>query len=225
MKKFISMALFCVCAVSLVACGNKPDNSSKSTNETSSEISKGSSDTNGSTTSKSKEATKKEADSKSSESQSPSTSRSDSKEDTPASGNKASEQSNTPIPNTVDKSELLTGDYTSLNGTWRNAHGYQLVFNNGTITAPIGSAENTQDYSLVSPTDASNVIFLSFSPAPAPNGMSIMIGLKGSPAEVNGNSDGTDTTKDRILMGNNGGTLLFAPKDQGGIPDTAYYRE
>ena len=112
-----------------------------------------------------------------------------------------------------------------LNGTWRNSHGYQLVFNNGTITAPVDSAENTQNYSLVSPTDASNVLFVSFSPAPLPNGMSIMVGLKGSPAEVSGNSDETDTTKDRILMGNNGGTLLFAPKDQGGIPDTAYYRE
>lgn len=67
------------------------------------------------------------------------------------------------------------------------------------------------------------MIFLSFELAPAPTGMSLMIASKGTTPEGI-EADGTDSNYDRIMMGNNGGTLLFAPKENGGIPDTAYYR-
>ena len=52
-----------------------------------------------------------------------------------------------------------------------------------------------------------------------------MLALKGTSPSEGLSTDGTDLNYDRFIMGNNGGTSLFAPKENGGIPDTAYYRE
>ncbi len=119
---------------------------------------------------------------------------------------------------------ILNNDYSSMNGTWTNSNGYQLTFNNGSVTLSGEGLGGVTEFSLSNPQKQSNVLFLSFEPAPAPNGMSLMLALKGTiPEGIE--ADGTDSNYDRIMMGNNGGTLLFAPKENGGIPDTAYYRE
>ncbi|MGX7197764.1 DUF6287 domain-containing protein [Enterococcus olivae] len=126
---------------------------------------------------------------------------------------------------TVNESEILNNEYRSLNGTWTNSDGYQLVFEDGTVTV-LNDDSNSQ-YSLVNPQKMSNVIYLSFDPAPAPNGMNLMIAMEGTTPEGTGpnGTDGTDSNFDRIIMGNNGGTLLFAPEADGGIPETAYYKD
>jgi hypothetical protein len=120
------------------------------------------------------------------------------------------------------KNEILSGNYSSLNGTWTNSHGYKLVFNNGRVVAPINNSNKT--YSLIKPTEFSNIVGLTLYPAPAPNGMTLMIAFKNTEAKTSTNSDGTDISKDRIIMGNNGGADLFMDQDDGGISDTAYYR-
>lgn len=112
-----------------------------------------------------------------------------------------------------------------MNGTWTNSNGYQLMFNNGEVTLSGDGVGGSTHFSLDNPTKQSNVIYLSFSPAPAPNGMNLMLTLKGTSPSEGLDEDGTDTTKDRTMMGNNGGTMLFAPKEKGGIPDTAYYKD
>lgn len=125
----------------------------------------------------------------------------------------------------VIEDAILNNDYASLNGTWKNSNGYQLTFNNGTVTLSGEGIGGATEFSLSSPQKQSNVIFLSFDPAPAPNGMNIMIALKGTSPSDGLDTDGTDSNYDRMITGNNGGTTLFAPKEAGGIPDTAYYRE
>lgn len=129
-----------------------------------------------------------------------------------------------PVATGLIESAILTSDYSSMNGTWTNSNGYQLIFDNGSVTLSGEGVGGQTEFSLSNPQKQSNVIFLSFEPAPAPNGMSVMLALKGtSPDGID--PDGTDTNYDRIMMGNNGGTSLFATKENGGIPDTAYYRE
>ena len=129
-----------------------------------------------------------------------------------------------PVATELIESAILTSDYSSMNGTWANSNGYQLTFNNGSVTLSGEGIGGQTEFSLSNPQKQSNVIFLSFEPAPAPNGMSVMLALKGtSPDGID--PDGTDVNYDRIMMGNNGGTSLFATKENGGIPDTAYYRE
>ncbi|MBV7392381.1 hypothetical protein KUA55_17105 [Enterococcus sp. ALS3] len=122
----------------------------------------------------------------------------------------------------IDRAAILSKNYSSLNGTWENSHGYQLIFNNGYVTMSGSGLGGVTQFSLVNPVDQQNLVYLSFNPRPLPNGMSIMIATKGS--SPSGVKDGTDNTSDRIIMGNNGGALLFAPKEDGGIPDTAYYK-
>ncbi|EOH93040.1 DUF6287 domain-containing protein [Enterococcus pallens] len=124
----------------------------------------------------------------------------------------------------LSEAAILNSDYSSLNGTWTNSNGYQLTFNNSSVTLSGEGLGGVTEFSLSNPQKQNNVIFLSFEPAPAPNGMSLMIASKGTTPEGI-EADGTDSNYDRIMMGNNGGTLLFAPKENGGIPDTAYYRE
>jgi hypothetical protein len=126
------------------------------------------------------------------------------------------------VPVTVNRSEILNGNYTSLNGTWSNSHGYKIVINNGKITVPDNNSTTT--YSLINPGSGNNIISLEFSPAPAPNGMSIMVASKNTSVQLDSGTDATDTSKDRIIIANNGGTSLFASKDDGSVPDTAYYR-
>lgn len=142
-------------------------------------------------------------------------------ESTTASTTSSEEQ---PVATGLIESAILTSDYSSMNGTWTNSNGYQLTFNNGSVTLSGEGIGGQTEFSLSNPQKQSNVIFLSFEPAPAPNGMSLMLALKGtSPDGID--PDGTDVNYDRIMMGNNGGTSLFATKENGGIPDTAYYRE
>lgn len=123
------------------------------------------------------------------------------------------------------EADILNSDYTSLNGTWKNSNGYQVTFNNGVVTLSGEGIGGRTEFSLSNPRKQSNVIFLAFEPAPAPNGMEIMLALKGTSPSEGLSTDGTDLNYDRFIMGNNGGTSLFAPKENGGIPDTAYYRE
>ncbi|MGG5333446.1 DUF6287 domain-containing protein [Enterococcus sp. AZ163] len=125
----------------------------------------------------------------------------------------------------VVEEAILDGDYSSLNGTWTNSNGYQVTFNNGSVTLSGEGLGGQTQFSLDNPRKQSNVIFLAFDPAPAPNGMEIMLALKGTSPSEGIDADGTDSNYDRMIMGNNGGTLLFAPKESGGIPDTAYYRD
>ncbi|MBO0410479.1 hypothetical protein JZO81_05400 [Enterococcus hulanensis] len=129
------------------------------------------------------------------------------------------------VPMGLSEEAILNSDYASLNGTWTNSHGYQLTFNNGTVTLSGEGTGGRTEFSLSDPQKQSNVIFLSFDPAPLPNGMNLMIALKGTSPTEGLDADGTDSNYDRIIMGNNGGTMLFALKENGGIPDTAYYRE
>lgn len=125
----------------------------------------------------------------------------------------------------LEENAILSGDYTSMNGTWTNSNGYQLTFNNGEVTLSGDGLGGSTHFTLNEPLKQSNVIFLSFVPAPAPNGMNLMLALKGTSPSEGLDEDGTDSSRDRIIMGNNGGTMLFAPKEKGGIPDTAYYKE
>lgn len=125
----------------------------------------------------------------------------------------------------LEENAILSGDYSSMNGTWTNSNGYQLTFNNGEVTLSGDGVGGSTHFTLNEPVKQSNVIFLSFVPAPAPNGMNLMLALKGTSPSDGLDEDGTDSSRDRIMMGNNGGTMLFAPKEKGGIPDTAYYKE
>jgi len=125
----------------------------------------------------------------------------------------------------LEENAILRGDYRSMNGTWTNSNGYQLIFNNGEVTLSGDGSGGLTHFTLNEPVKQSNVIYLSFDPAPAPNGMNLMLGLKGTSPSEGLDEDGTDSSKDRIIMGNNGGTMLFAPKEKGGTPDTAYYKE
>lgn len=125
----------------------------------------------------------------------------------------------------LEENAILSGDYTSMNGMWTNSNGYQLTFNNGEVTLSGDGLGGSTHFKLSDPLKQSNVIFLSFVPAPAPNGMTLMLALKGTSPSEGLDEDGTDSSRDRIIMGNNGGTMLFAPKEKGGIPDTAYYKE
>ncbi|MEQ7166435.1 DUF6287 domain-containing protein [Enterococcus avium] len=125
----------------------------------------------------------------------------------------------------LEENAILIGDYTSMNGTWTNSNGYQLTFNNGEVTLSGDGVGGATHFTLNEPVKQSNVIFLSFDPAPAPNGMNLMLALKGTSPSEGLDEDGTDSSRDRIIMGNNGGTMLFAPKEKGGIPDTAYYKD
>lgn len=145
-----------------------------------------------------------------------------------------SAESHTVATNSSEKQNVTTGlvedailnnDYSSLNGTWTNSNGYQLTFKNGSVTLSGEGVGGATEFSLSKPEKQSNVIFLSFDPAPAPNGMNLMLALKGTSPSEGIDTDGTDSNYDRIIMGNNGGTTLFATKENGGIPDTAYYRE
>ena len=54
--------------------------------------------------------------------------------------------------------------------------------------------------------------------------MSLMIATKGNKVQNNASTDATDISKDRLMIGNNGGTDLFANKENGGIADAAYYK-
>lgn len=47
--------------------------------------------------------------------------------------------------NLVNEGEILSGNYSSLNGIWKNSHDEQLIIDNGTVT------DNNQKYSLISP--------------------------------------------------------------------------
>ena len=125
----------------------------------------------------------------------------------------------------LEENAILIGDYTSMNGTWTNSNGYQITFNNGEVTLSGDGVGGATHFTLNEPVKQSNVIFLSFDPAPAPNGMNLMLALKGTSPSEGLDEDGTDSSRDRIIMGNNGGTMLFAPKEKGGIPDTAYYKD
>ena len=120
--------------------------------------------------------------------------------------------------NLVNEVEILNKNYTSLNGIWKNSHGEQIIIDHGIVT------DNNKKYSLISPQKNNHLIFLNFSPAPMPNGMSIMIATQGTTARNNSNSDGTDYSRDRIIKANNGGSDLFAVSEKGGIPDIVYYR-
>lgn len=125
----------------------------------------------------------------------------------------------------LEENAILGGNYSSMNGTWTNSNGYQLTFNNGEVTLSGDGVGGSTHFTLNEPVKQSNVIYLSFVPAPAPNGMNLMLALKGTSPSDGLDEDGTDSSRDRIMMGNNGGTMLFAPKEKGGIPDTAYYKE
>lgn len=195
--------------LALAGCTNNSPESADSSKETSSQVS--SSSVMETTTSSS-------AVSSSTQTQTPT---STSTESTTATTTSSEEKT---VANGLIESAILTSDYSSMNGTWTNANGYQLTFNNGSVTLSGEGIGGQTEFSLSNPQKQSNVIFLSFEPAPAPNGMSVMLALKGtSPDGID--PDGTDVNYDRIMMENNGGTSLFATKENGGIPDTAYYRE
>lgn len=68
------------------------------------------------------------------------------------------------------EADILNSDYTSLNGTWKNSNGYQVTFNNGVVTLSGEGIGGRTEFSLSNPRKQSNVIFLAFEPAPAPNG-------------------------------------------------------
>lgn len=193
--------------LALAGCSNNSPESADSSKENSSEVS--SSSVRETTTSSSETTSSTSIESSTSTESAPATTTS-------------SEDQN--VAAGLAEGAILSGDYTSLNGIWTNSNGYQLTFNNGSVTLSGNGVGGATEFSLSNPEKQSNVIFLSFEPAPAPNGMSLMLALKGtSPEGID--ADGTDINYDRIMMGNNGGTLLFASKENGGIPDTAYYRE
>jgi hypothetical protein len=126
----------------------------------------------------------------------------------------------------IKELEILKQNYTSLNGTWTNSHGYQITFNNGSIKLSGSEINGRTQFSLNNPIKANNVLFISFNPVPAPNGMQVMVALKGtSPSSGLIGSDGTNRDNDRIIMANNGGTSLFSPNKNGGLADTAYYKK
>lgn len=212
MKKFMTFGITALSALALVACGN--NNNSTNSSSTANDSSTKSTSKKASVSSKSSSSKKTAA--KSFYDQSSSTSNT-------SSSSHSSSSRVTSHSTSANKSEILGGNYTSLNGTWTNSHGYKLVFNNGHIVAPTGD-NSSETYSLTKPDEYNNVVALAFSPAPAPNGMWIMIAFKNTSVDVDSSTDGTDQSKDRIIMGNNGGATLFATKDDGGIPDTAYYR-
>lgn len=124
----------------------------------------------------------------------------------------------------VKKNQIAKKNYKSLNGTWRNSHGYKLVFKNGRVSAPLGKNNSQKKFKLTKPVTVDHVIFIDLAPALRPNGMTLMLALKGTKVKTNG-PDATNHKKDRIIMANNGGTALFASKHKGGIPDTAYYKK
>jgi len=126
--------------------------------------------------------------------------------------------------NHAKKNQIAKRNYKSLNGTWRNSHGYKLVFKNGRVSAPLGKNNSQKKFKLNKPVTADHVIFIDLTPFLRPNGMSLMLALKGTKVKTNG-PDATNHKKDRIIMANNGGTALFASKHNGGIPDTAYYKK
>lgn len=124
--------------------------------------------------------------------------------------------------NNIDIPAIKNHKYSSLNGTWINAHGDQLSINDGTIST--ATVDNGKTFSLVYHATSKNVTILQFSPSPLPNGMSLMIATKGNKVQNNASTDATDISKDRLMIGNNGGTDLFANKENGGIADAAYYK-
>lgn len=126
----------------------------------------------------------------------------------------------------IKELEILKQNYTSLNGTWTNSHGYQIPFNNRSIKLSRIEINGRTQFSLNNPIKVNNVLFISFNPVPALNGMQIMVALKGtSPSSGLIGSDGTNRDNDRIIMANNGGTSLFSPNKNGGLADTAYYKK
>ena len=124
----------------------------------------------------------------------------------------------------VKKYQIAKKNYKSLNGTWRNSYGYKLVFKNGRVSAPLGKNNSQKKFKLNKPVTTDHVIFINLTPFLRPNGMSLILALKGTKVKTNG-PDATNHKKDRIIIANNGGTALFASKHNGGIPDTAYYKK
>lgn len=115
--------------------------------------------------------------------------------------------------------EIISGDYSSINGTWRNSRGDLLVFDNGNCSSNAWSwSGNLIVGGSVPKMFYDNIAWASGNPAPQPDGIGFMFAPAGISPQNIGGVDKTDTSKDRIVVANNGGQTNFA------VSDCAYYK-
>jgi hypothetical protein len=120
----------------------------------------------------------------------------------------------------MNLSEIILGNYESIQGTWENTKGdILLVADNGRCSVSAWKwSGNLRIGGTVPEGIYDHIAWASGSPAPMPDGIAFMFAPAGvSPTNVGG-PDLTDSSKDRIVVCNNGGQTVF------GEPDSAYYK-
>jgi hypothetical protein len=115
----------------------------------------------------------------------------------------------------IDLEQIAQNDFSSLNGTWKNKLGQTITIENGTITASeLGEQQGQLTNSHIShQVGWIETGFISLNPL-------ILIVAPENISPENIAQDVTDTTRNRIFLGSNGGVDLFSSEAQ-----MAFYRD
>ena len=121
--------------------------------------------------------------------------------------------------------QVAKGDFSSIQGTWKNANGKSITFSGSKVS---GSGMDNETYELGSASLSSNIVYVNASTIDnsdkLPNVIAFMMAQANQSPENETNSvstDLTDRTKDRMIWGTNGGADLFRSKE---LVNTFYYR-
>lgn len=121
--------------------------------------------------------------------------------------------------------QVAKGDFSSIQGTWKNANGKSITFSGAEVS---GSGMDNETYELGSASLSSNIVYVNAATIDnsdkLPNVIAFMMAQANQSPENETNStstDLTDRTKDRMIWGTNGGADLFRSKE---LVNTFYYR-
>ncbi|MGM9886737.1 MAG: DUF6287 domain-containing protein [Lactococcus sp.] len=121
--------------------------------------------------------------------------------------------------------QVAKGDFSSIQGTWKNANGKSITFSGSEVS---GSGMDNETYELGSASLSSNIVYVNAATIDnsdkLPNVIAFMMAQANQSPENETNSastDLTDRTKDRMIWGTNGGADLFRSKE---LVNTFYYR-
>ncbi|MGV8956164.1 DUF6287 domain-containing protein [Lactococcus lactis] len=109
--------------------------------------------------------------------------------------------------------QILNGDFSSLQGTWKNGKGQTLTFNGAKVTGDIDiTGEGFKEATLTTPIEAShNTVFVNSKPQTICDTRYFIFASKNvSPTDY---PDDTDKTRDRLFITTNGGNEMFSGED------------
>lgn len=118
----------------------------------------------------------------------------------------------------MNLSQMLKGDYSSIQGTWKNSLGNTLTFNGNKVTGDVDvTAEGVKEATLNNGVSMHNVVWASSTPKTRVDLRYFIFASKNT--SPNDYPDNTDKTRDRLFITTNGGNAMFNE-----APEYAFYR-